>query len=147
VAVLFHCAQNADKHWIASWFQHCAITVKSYQEGTSYMCLIGFVDASDACLQDNDVILIRVTPYLYVQFNVACGFNLHTEKPNTIVVVKALLDGQVSTQKAALAMPGKTYPCENSGEALGTVVEVCSMVLREEFVSHAMISVHLANAN
>jgi hypothetical protein len=140
------CFQNAHKHWLAGWFQDRAITVDPHNDGTSYMRLVGFVDASDARLQDNDIVLIRVAPYLYIHFNVAKGYNIDASEPDTITIIEALADDKISTRKALLKQPGDAYTYVDSETGkVGTVVEVCSVVLGDGvFVSHAMISVHLA---
>jgi hypothetical protein len=134
--------QNAHKHWLTGWFHDRTITVNPHEDGTSYMRLVGFVDASDDRLQDKDVVIVHVLPHLYFHFNVAKGYNADAVEPDTITVVEALGDDKVSTRKSILKKSGDSYKHVATGK-VNTVIEVCSMVVAKDFVSHATISVHL----
>ena len=133
--------QNGQKHWISGWFDDRAYEVDLSSEGSVYKRLVAFVDYGDESLHHDDLVLIRVGN-LYIQYNRAKGYNINSEKPNTVTITKAESDNDVSDSVAAL-LAGESYSYHNYDEdGNRLIIEVCSLHLDPSGVDYGFVSIY-----
>lgn len=135
-------AFNGQKHWFSGWFQDRAVQVDPNR--VTLLKMVGFVDYSSPNFNTNDVVLIKVENVV-LQYNIARGYNIDTEKPNRVTVSYARTGTAVSSRLADLG-GGDSYVytyLDNNSVNKTVILEVCSLVT--SYLDYATVSIHPPN--
>jgi hypothetical protein len=136
--------QNGHKHWMSQWFNDRVVDIPLWMIGQTGVKLrvAAFIDYSKLQQQQQQQtttdslspssayyhIIVRINNELYLQYNFADSYNLHTdpEHANKLTIVQANSNTEVSSLKGSLEW-GEQYLYQVDSSARNVVVKVCSI--------------------
>jgi hypothetical protein len=121
-------AFNAHKHWISGWFDEQYMLAITPTDEPVRKRLIAFIDYGDLD-SDEGAVVIRVGKTIFMQYNIAKGYNAETSgsSMNKVTIVRAANDSDVSDYLTGLSS-GDSYRIrdfESTGSSL--VIKVCTV--------------------
>ena len=128
---------NPSKNWLLGWYNDKAIAIGLGESWTGR--LVSFVDYELADPSNDEVVLLRLGGFLFVQYNRAKDFNAGTSLHRDKVVAVEGAGGQASPWSVLHADLG---PRESSWWK-GMVIQVCALEFdASSGVDYAEVSVH-----
>lgn len=139
---------NAHKHWMSGWFDNRAVDIQSklFRSRAMAAPLVSFVDASNLFLpRSEEAVVLKIGP-LYVQYNLAKGYNAGTyiDQKDRVTITLAEEDESVSDLVAALA-ENEIYRHPNfDGIGNDLIIETCAFETENlGDIDYALVSIHL----
>jgi hypothetical protein len=138
---------NAQKNYLAGWFDDRKVSVDPLVNGAWFGTLIPPVDYAAAVGTMLNAVAVVNVGTLYFQLNSAKKFNSETRAhPNTVNIVSAFVPSSpkstLSWLQASLAA-GESYTYANFDGNVALIIEVCSITFGT--IDVAKVSIYLKN--
>ena len=113
---------NGHKNYVLGWYADKQVSINPTANGPWSGKLVGFVDYTKASTSRNEYVLLALGPDLYIQYNLAEGFNSGTQEyGNKVTIVRAASSSSSSSLLVALT-------ANQTGAIDSFSIDVCALV-------------------